>query len=106
MNALNLSHHKEIAKEFKFIEDGKEVEVSEFPLDKKTTVIVGANNSRKSRFLRYLLKEKSYLFSEYNVRSLFDEMKNILNEEVKNRTSIGQLNNPKLKLSKDDLAIV
>jgi len=80
MKVLNLLHHKEIAKEFKFIEDGKEVDVSEFPLDKKTTVIVGANNSRKSRFLRYLLMENSYLETDININSYFEKLNYVIKE--------------------------
>jgi len=80
MEVLDLSHHKEIAKEFKFIEGGEEVDVSKFTLDKNTTVIVGANNSRKSRFLRYLLREKIYIFSEQNIYENIEYLKYLLTD--------------------------
>jgi len=106
MKVLNLLHHKEITKEFKFIEEGQEVEVSRITLDKNATVIVGANNSRKSRFLRYVLKEKSYLINEKDTFLSIDKLKRYLTKIPENEFLAFKIITPYNSQNQDYLNLV
>ena len=66
MKQINLFEH-EMSKEYKW-NDGAESHFNFFPIENSTSVIIGANNSRKSRFLRYIFKENGFLISNKNIK--------------------------------------
>jgi len=74
MNVLHLKNNSDLQKEFKIITQKGEEPLISFPILNHISVLVGANNSRKSRFLRYLMNETSYLIINYEQYELFDEL--------------------------------
>ncbi len=80
MISLDLGTNEELSKEFKIFEDGKEVPLKRIQLNRRVTIIVGANNSRKSRFLRHILTTDSYLFCSKNHYSIYGRFEEIMDK--------------------------
>jgi len=79
MNFLDLSKNNAINAEFRYLGEVNFVAPHSIELENRTVIIVGANNSRKSRFLRHLMAEQKFLFcpdKHYDILDRFAAMIN------------------------------
>ncbi|MFK7798284.1 MAG: hypothetical protein AB8E82_12585, partial [Aureispira sp.] len=66
MNYLELFQYDDLQKEFKWLSaDNEELPLNYFPIQSAVNIIIGANNSRKSRFFRFLLAQEELHVSDH-----------------------------------------
>jgi len=90
MDYLQLFSNAGIQKEFKWSEEGEEV--TTIPLT-KVNIVIGANNSRKSRFLRYLMEQDNFAILSESVTSSLKELKEVIDT--------GLIDGYEIEISKD-----
>ncbi len=72
-NHLYLSNIEAIQKEFKWLNSDQEEDIQTIPTS-AVNVIIGANNARKSRFMRYLLNQEHYFFVEKEYPTILNKL--------------------------------
>lgn len=98
MRYLDLAKNEDISKEFKIeILNNESYPLKTFPIQSDINIIVGANNSRKSRFFRYIFQMSPLIIGNSSIAGTIERFENLIRSLLDLTTGLDHLKIENLK---------